>query len=132
MRILIVEDEFISRTVLLEMLAAYGICRVAADGAEAVEAIRRSFESGEYFDLVCLDIMMPEIDGQEVLAEMRRMEEEFGIAEKRVSKVIMTTALDDSHNIMKAFVDGQCEAYLTKPIDKGKLLVHLKDLNLIR
>jgi len=34
------------------------------------------------------------------------------------TKIIMTMALDDSQNIMKAFTEGHCEAYLTKPISR--------------
>lgn len=131
MRILIVEDEFISRTLLSEMLSEYGICHITTDGKEAVEVMRRALGNREKYDLVCLDIMMPEMDGQEVLAEIRKMENEFGITNNDAAKVIMTTALDDSKNIMRAFTEGHCEAYLTKPIEKDKLINQLKDLKLI-
>ena len=131
MKILIVEDEFISRTLLEEMLSSFGTCRLATNGREAVEILHHSYLEGEPFSLVCLDIMMPEIDGQQVLAEIRNMERTFGIEKKDKTKVIMTTALDDSHNILKAFTEGRCEGYLTKPIDKAKLVSQLKDLNLI-
>lgn len=131
MRILIVEDEFISRTLLAEMLNDYGVCHIATNGKDAVEAIERSFNEKQPYDLVCLDIMMPEMDGQEVLCETRRIEREHGIKGLRATKVIMTTALDDSKNIMRAFTKGHCEAYLTKPIEKAKLVEHLRNLRLI-
>jgi two-component system, chemotaxis family, chemotaxis protein CheY len=131
MRILIVEDEYISRVLLSEMLSAYGTCHTAINGEEAVEILKRSFETDERFDLVCLDIMMPELDGQEVLRRIREMEKERHIHGMDATKVIMTTALDDSKNIMQAFAKGHCEAYLTKPLDRGKLLQHLRDLRLI-
>jgi len=131
MRILIVEDEYISRVLLSEMLSVYGTCQLAINGVEAVEILERSFASDEQFDLVCLDIMMPEMDGQEVLCRIREMEKERDIHDMDATKVIMTTALDDSKNIMQAFAKGHCEAYLTKPLDRGKLLQHLKDMRLI-
>lgn len=131
LKILVVEDEFISRALLMEMLAAYGVCHVAVNGREAIEVLRRSMQSGAGYDLVCLDIMMPEMDGQEVLTEIRNMEREFGLSGRRATKVIMTTALTDSQSIMKAFTEGCCEAYLTKPIDRSKLQATLQDLNLI-
>ena len=131
MKILIVEDEFISRTLLSEMLSDYGVCHIATDGREAVEVLERSFTDKEQYDLVCLDIMMPEMNGQEVLSEIRRMEDEYGIGGNEATKVIMTTALDDSQNIIRAFTEGRCEAYLTKPIEKDKLFGQLKDLKLI-
>ena len=132
MKILIVEDEFISRTLLSEMLSEYGICHIATDGREAVEVLGRAYAVSEKYDLVCLDIMMPEMDGQEVLTEIRKMEQEHGISGENATKVIMTTALDDSKNIMKAFTEGHCEAYLTKPIEKEKLVSQLRDLKLIK
>jgi two-component system, chemotaxis family, chemotaxis protein CheY len=131
MRMLVVEDEYISRILLTEMLAEYGTCQVATDGKEAIEILERAFDSHERFDLVCLDIMMPELDGQEVLSHIRKMEEARNIGGRHATKVIMTTALDDSKNIMEAFTKGRCEAYLTKPIDKLKLLQHLLDLKLV-
>lgn len=131
MKILIVEDEFISRTVLSEMLMDCGPCHIATNGREAVEVLERSFATGERYDLVCLDIMMPELDGQEVLIEIRRLERDYEIPPRSATKVIMTTVLDDTNNIMRAFTEGHCEAYLTKPIDKEKLLTQLEDLGLV-
>ena len=131
MKILIVEDEYISRVLLSEILGDYGTCQVAVDGEEAVAVLEHSFDNDEPFDLVCLDIMMPGLDGQEVLRQIREMETKRNIHGMQAVKVIMTTALDDSKNIMQAFTAGRCEAYLTKPIDRKKLLQHLKDLRLI-
>lgn len=131
LKILIVEDEFISRALLIELMAAYGVCHVAVDGLEAIEVMRRAFQKDERYDLVCLDIMMPEMDGQEVLTEIRNMERDLGLVGRDATKIIMTTALADSGNIMKAFTEGRCEAYLTKPIERSKLLATLRDLNLI-
>ena len=131
LKILIVEDEFISRTLLIEMMAPYGVCHVAVDGREAMDVLRRSFNHDERYDLVCLDIMMPEMDGQEVLSEIRALERQLGFTGRQATKVMMTTMLTDSQNIMKAFTEGHCEAYLTKPIDRLKLIATLRDLNLI-
>ncbi|MDP3479587.1 MAG: response regulator [Desulfoprunum sp.] len=131
MKILIVEDEFISRTLLTEILSPYGSCHIATNGREALEVLERACEADNRYDLVCLDIMMPEKDGQEVLAKIREMEDARGIRGMAATKVIMTTALDDSYNIMEAFTQGHCEAYLTKPIDRDRLLEHLRELKLI-
>lgn len=132
MKILIVEDEIVSRTLLAEMLSSYGVCHIATDGLEAIKAIEDGFDQKERYDLICLDIVLPKMDGQTVLAEIRRMERERGIVGAEKSRVIMTTVLDDSKNIMEAFVEGQCEAYLTKPISKEKLKNQLVDLGVIR
>jgi two-component system chemotaxis response regulator CheY len=131
MKALIVEDDFLARSLLSTMLSEYGTCHVAVNGREAVDAIEAAFKEGSPYDLVLLDIMMPVMDGQQTLQELRQLEERLGIRGLDTTKVIMVTAFDDSQNIMKAFRQGQCEAYLTKPLDRNKLLFHIRELGLI-
>ena len=131
MKTLIVEDDFLARSLLSTLLSEYGICHVAVNGKEALGAIEKAFDEKDPYDLICLDIMMPVMDGQEALLELRKMETKRGIIGLDTTKVIMVTGMDDSKNIMKAFRQGQCEAYLTKPIDRKKLVNHIRDLGLI-
>lgn len=131
-KILIVEDEFISRTLLKEMLTPFGDCDVVTNGREAVDALEKSYSVAESsYDLVCLDIMMPKMSGHEVLREMRRIEKDKGIYGADTAKVLMVSALDDAKNIMEALVEGRCAAYLTKPLSKSRLEEHLRQLQLI-
>lgn len=131
-KILIVEDEFISRTLLKEMLTPFGDCDVVTNGREAVDVLEQSYSVAENrYDLVCLDIMMPKMSGHEVLREMRRIEKDKGIYGADTAKVLMVTALDDAKNIMEALVEGRCEAYLTKPLSRARLEEHLRQLQLI-
>lgn len=131
MKTLIVEDDFLARSLLSTLLSEFGPCHVAVNGREALEALERGFDENEPYDLVCLDIMMPVMDGQEALIQLRHIEEQRGIRGLDMTKVIMITAIDDSKNIMKAFRQGQCEAYLTKPLDRNKLISHIRELGLI-
>jgi two-component system, chemotaxis family, chemotaxis protein CheY len=131
MKTLIVEDDFLARALLSTLLSEYGVCHVAVNGQEAIEAVRWAFQENEPYDLICLDIMMPVMDGQQALLGIRRIEENLGITGQNATKVIMVTAFDDSKNIMKAFRQGQCEAYMTKPLDREKLLGHIYGLGLI-
>lgn len=131
MKTLIVEDDFLARSLLSTMLSEYGECHIAVNGQEALDAIARAFDEKQPYDLVCLDIMMPVMDGQEMLQELRKMEDARSIHGLGRIKVIMVTAIDDSKNIMQAFRQGHCEAYLTKPIDRNKLITYIKDLGLI-
>jgi two-component system, chemotaxis family, chemotaxis protein CheY len=131
MKTLIVEDDFLARALLSTLLAEYGVCHVAVNGQEAIEAVRWAFQENEPYDLICLDIMMPVMDGQQALLGIRKIEENLGITGLNATKVIMVTAYDDSKNIMKAFRQGQCEAYMTKPLDREKLLGHIYGLGLI-
>jgi two-component system, chemotaxis family, chemotaxis protein CheY len=131
MKTLIVEDDFTSRLLLQEFLKSYGPSHIAVNGREAVEAVRRSLEAGEPYDLICLDIMMPEMDGQEALQQIRGQEEFRGILSSKGVKIVMTTALGDLKNVSAAY-ESLCDAYLTKPIQKAKLLEELHKLGLIQ
>lgn len=132
MKILIVEDDFISRTVLQEILAPWGRCHQAVDGREALTAHRRALDEGDPYNLICLDIMMPNMDGQEALRRIRELEKQRKIGGSDMVKVIMTTALDDPKSIMTALVKGSCEGYLVKPIRRETLLAKLRELGMIR
>jgi two-component system, chemotaxis family, chemotaxis protein CheY len=129
MKTLIVEDDLTSRLLLQDYLKDFGPTHVAVNGREAVEATRLALEACEPYDLICLDVMMPEMDGMEALNEIRNQEEASGIISSRGAKIIMTTALDDPRNIISAFA-GLCDIYLLKPIDKSRLLEALRKVNL--
>jgi two-component system chemotaxis response regulator CheY len=124
MRVLIVEDDFTSRKLLQTILSPYGECDIAVNGVEAVEAFKESLASNQPYDLVCMDIMMPEMDGQEALKQIRALEKERGIRGADEVKVVMTTALDDPKNVVEAYYKGGATSYIPKPIDR-QLFVHL-------
>ncbi len=130
LKTLIVEDDFTGRLLLQELLKGYGPSHVAVNGKEAVEAVRIALEANEPYDLICLDIMMPEMDGQTALREIRAAEEARGIISSKGAKIVMTTALSDMKSLSSAF-GSLCDAYLVKPIEKAKLLSELRKLALI-
>lgn len=130
MKILLAEDDFASRKFMMKFLSKFGECDVTVDGIEAVEAFVMALESDEGYDLICLDIMMPLLDGYQALAKIREIESEKAIAEEKRTKIIMTTALNERRNVTKAFNLG-CTAYAGKPIDQGKFENVLRKLELI-
>lgn len=127
MKVLIVEDDFISRKVMLGLLSTYGECDIAANGLEALEAFMIALNEAKKYDLITLDIMMPELSGQEVLKKIRQIEIDRGVPPV---SIIMTTALHDSGSIMNAF-KSQCDGYICKPISKEKLVEKLVEVGLI-
>ena len=131
MKTLAVEDDFTSRLLLRKILGPYGEAHAAANGQEAVNAFRLAVEEKQPYDLVCLDIMMPGMDGHAVLSEIRKIEESNNTAVGSTARVVMTSALGDPENVLAAF-RNQCEGYLVKPIDKAKLLEQLRSLGLIQ
>jgi len=131
MKALVVEDDFASRKLLQKILAPYGEVDIAVNGLEAIEAFSRALEEGLPYELVCMDIMMPEMDGQAALKRIRAIERERNIPPSQESKVIMTTALDDPKNVVEAYYKGGATSYVPKPIDKQMILHLLKNLGLI-
>lgn len=111
-------------------LSHFGECDVAVDGEEALGFFMAAMNDGHPYDLITLDIMMPKLDGQDVLKEIREIEASRKIYGNDAVKVIMTTALSDKDNVLNAF-RSQCEAYLIKPIDKNKIIAELKKLKFI-
>lgn len=129
MKFLVVEDDFTSRVIMQKILNKYGMAHIAANGKEAVNAISDSLKSGDSYDAVFLDIMMPEMDGHAVLRNIRELEEEWNINPGKGVKVIMTTALADGGNIFSSFRE-QCEGYLIKPVRKSDVDRMLKKLEI--
>ena len=130
MKILMAEDDFTSRKILQIILDKYGDVDIAADGIEAVKAVKVALADNEHYDFICLDIMMPKKSGQETLKEIRMIEKDQGILEGDGAKVIMTTALDDSNNVMAAFRE-MADGYLVKPISATAINNKLRELELI-
>lgn len=131
MKILVVEDDLISRLVLKKMLEQYGLCDTAVNGKEAVQAYSMAVEEGEPYDLICLDIMMPEMDGKEALKIIRQKESEIGVKPAGEVKIVMITALDTPREVIDTYYNGGCTSYMVKPIEKVKIIGMLKELELI-
>jgi len=131
MRILIVDDDFICRNLLLEMVKEFGTCSIAVNGSEAVTAVENAIKTGESYDLIFLDIMLEGMDGQEVLKKIRGLESMHGVGGFDGSKIIMTSVLHDFENIKTAFSE-QCEGYIVKPITRDKVVQQMRDLRLVQ
>lgn len=115
---------------MLKFLEKYGEVDVTVDGMEAVDAFLMSLEDEEPYDLVCLDVMMPVMDGYQALMGIRNIEKQRNIAQEDMVKVIMTTALNDERNVKKAFELG-CTVYSGKPLNVDKFEEVLTKLGLI-
>ena len=132
MKVLIVEDDFISRKILKEILTPYGECDIAIDGREAITAFRMAYEEGACYDLICMDVIMPNMDGQQALKVIRTFEKQSGVCETDEVKIFMITALGDPKTVVEALYRGGANSYLVKPISKQKLLHELRNFGLIQ
>ncbi len=127
MKILITDDDFISRNVLHAILLPYGRCDIAADGQAALDAFMLAHDEGKPYDLICVDVQMPGMDGHETLKRIRALETEMALPEDKRVKAIMVSASRDVKNVIAAKESG-CEAYLVKPVEKERLLDEIREL----
>ena len=126
---LVAEDDVTSRMILKKFLSQYGECDVAADGREAVEAVKGAQQKRRRYDLVCLDLEMPVMDGHQALQAINQLDRAANGL--RTTRIIVTTAQTDMGSITRALL-GKCNAYLMKPIDTGRLRSELENLGLIK
>jgi two-component system chemotaxis response regulator CheY len=125
MKILIVEDDFVSRQLINKLLTPLGEVDCAANGNEAFTAVKMAIDNNQPYDLICLDIMMPEVDGIMVLKKIRQLEAQLGLNPETRSKIIMTSAVSDKKFVVAA-VQANCNGFLVKPIEKDRLFDELR------
>ena len=121
MKILIVDDEAISRKVLIKNMESLGECVAVDDARKALEQIDLAAKTEQPFDLVTLDVSMPGMDGKQLLQHMRKREAAAKIPRPERVKVIMVTARMNMATIKECIKIG-CSGYLSKPVSKSQLL----------
>lgn len=130
LKVLVVEDDFTSRVMLQGLLQRYGETHIAINGREAVEAFRAARLAGQNYDLVCMDIRMPEVDGNEAVRQIRAMEEQDKVYSAQGVHIFMTTGVRDMKTVTRSF-KALCDAYLFKPIDGAQLEQNLRAFGMI-
>jgi len=130
MKMLIAEDDLTSRMLLQKFLDGFGSVHAVVNGQEAVDAVHQAMDAVEPYELICLDMLMPVMDGQQALVEIRKLENHYNISPGEKAKIIMITAVADLIRACKALMD-QCNACMAKPLIKNKLHEELRKLGLI-
>lgn len=130
MKSLVVDDEFVPRMVLQRILQAHGPCDAATTTAEAMAAVRHAIEQKNPYQLICLDIEMPDGSGQDVLKDIRRLEEEMTVPVELRAKVLMASSRSEPEQVKAAFYNGS-NGFLVKPVEPERLARKLRELALI-
>lgn len=128
LKMLVAEDDFASRLMLAKFLGRFGEAHVAVNGAEAVEGVAAACREGEPYRFVCMDIMMPGIDGIEAVKRIRAIEREHGSPE---AVIMMITALSDPQTIISCCYESGADYYIIKPLVFTQLESLMKRYNLI-
>ncbi len=111
MRCLVVDDDDIGRRMLTSFLAECYACDQAVNGQAALELVDQAWSDGNPYDFICLDIVMPVMDGSATLRQIRERDQKQGSR----TKVFMISACSTPQDIEDAFFEGDCDDYLVKP-----------------
>ncbi len=130
MKSLIVDDVLLIRKFLIRILSEYGHCDSVEDGHKALSFHSEAFQKREPYQLLCLDIMMPNLDGLQVLKRIRNFEQSHHIGANDKIKIIMITSMKELSYVNRALEFG-CDDYVVKPIETDLLIQKLKHLKLI-
>ncbi|KGE73844.1 response regulator [Spirochaeta lutea] len=128
MKVLVAEDDFGSRKVISTLLREIPgvVLDLVVDGNEALEAFKLAWQEKKPYNLILMDIMMPGLDGQEALVQIRDVEKTMGLRQKDEVRAIMVTALEDPSNVIQAFNKGGATGYLIKPIQRDSLFEEIR------
>jgi putative nucleotidyltransferase with HDIG domain len=116
MRILIIDDDMVSRTKLELIMEYFGDCETLEHGGEALAVVHEAHQDGDPFDLIMLDINLPGMDGIQLLSAIRSAEKELNIEKSRQAKIMMTSSYRDKARIV-ASVQSGCDDYIGKPFN---------------
>jgi two-component system chemotaxis response regulator CheY len=130
-RCLIVDDDLVTRFILKAILDQHFVCDMAENGAETLLAIDQAHHQGSHFDLVCLDINMPGMDGLTVLKLIRENEQALALPADMETRVIIISIEKTSEIVLRSFFECGASSYLTKPINRELLLQALTTLGLV-
>jgi two-component system chemotaxis response regulator CheY len=130
MKILVVDDEVVSRKKMMKITQDFGSCEGVHNGKSALGMVKAALEEWKLYDLITLDVAMPDMSGTDVLTLIRQMEEERGLIEEERAKILMVTAHSDMETV-KACV-GKCNGYVIKPFNKEVMVEKLKKIGLLR
>ncbi len=126
MRVLVVDDELVSLKKMQKIMESIAECQTADCGKDAIDVFRAGYRNGAPFDVVTLDVSMPEMDGTEVLLEMRAIEEDCKVSRENGCKIMMVTSHSDKDTVITC-VQAGCNDYIAKPFDRETVLKKLAD-----
>lgn len=131
MKSLVIEDDATCRKVFKAFFEKFGVCDIASNGAEGLDLYKKSLINGEAYNLAVIDIILPDINGNEVLKSIRKEEDIAGIQDYFRTRVVITTSLDDEKNreIAQNLEHG-LETYYVKSFANEGLYEKLAELGL--
>jgi len=127
----VVDDESVSRKVLRKALEAFGQCEEAEDGREATAAFKQAWDDSSPFDLMMLDLSMPDMDGREVIHHIRGLEKDMKVPDQQQTKIVMVTSHSEEDTVLACLSAG-CNDFIVKPFEQETLFEKLAKLGFDR
>jgi two-component system, chemotaxis family, chemotaxis protein CheY len=124
MKILVVDDELVSREKIRRIMEHFGQCKSVESGEAAIAAFHEAWNSWSPYDLITLDISMPTMSGLETLQTLREIEKEKNVPEEKRVKIIMATSEADRDTVVTCLSEG-CNDYIVKPFNQKTIGVKL-------
>jgi two-component system chemotaxis response regulator CheY len=124
MRVLTIEDDPTAQMVLKNILCKFADVTESANGEEGLQTFCAALKDGNGFDLVCLDIGLPDVQGNDLLRMLRKTEAENPA---KPSVVLVMTASHEIQIVQKMITLG-ADGYFVKPVNRVKLVVRLREL----
>ncbi len=125
LRALIVDDAEMSRRITRRIISKVFICDDAENGLIAVSKYREAIESGAPYDVVFMDIVMPEMDGKEAVKTIRELETKLGVERTPIIMVSASEMLDEIdelvNGLLRKAVTRQSLNSLLFPLFDGRM-----------
>ena len=127
---LIVDDDELGREIIAQYLQSVPVVDTAIGGQDAIEKFQAALTADDPYELILLDIVMPDVDGIAAGKEIRKLEKGLSLPADKQVKIIMLTALNTPQNVMQSMLAVQSSAYLVKPVEPEKIRKTISQLGL--
>ena len=117
MRSLIADDESTSLKKMELIMKSYGPCDLVGDGQAAVDAFVQAWADWSPFDLILIDQIMPNLNGDAAVLKIRELEKAKNVPEDKKVKVVIVTGNSDKDTVVTCIQAG-CNGFMVKPFDR--------------
>lgn len=130
-RYLVIEDDALSRKVLESFFSKFAHCDTAENGATGYGLFEKAVMEGKPYDLICTDIIMPELNGHDLIKKIRNREQSLPIHGYMRTTIFVISASNCSKDMENALLDSDCDDYIVKPFRQEMLKAMLEKYNLL-
>jgi len=130
-RYLIVEDDIMSREMLKAVLSDFAPCDSAGNGVEGMILFENAFLSNNPYCLLCVDLVMPEMNGHAFIRKIREFEKSQLMGGKARTKIFVISSSGSAWDKADLLLEGLCDDYIVKPFDRAVLMANLFKYDLV-